>query len=140
MRCAFPPYIVGTSTRHAGDRGDQFLDLMTLLDHVARGESTRHTVRHVIPQHLFLDLVQRGADGIDLGQQIDAVAVLRDHALQAADLTLNPLQASDHGGLGRVMHPTLLRRRSLDTVPWRGIWLELAATSPATSSVGASGG
>src|SRR5580658_6237539 len=40
-----------TLARHTRDRGDQFLDLVTLLDHVARGEGARDTVRHVIPQH-----------------------------------------------------------------------------------------
>src|ERR1017187_4442881 len=43
-------------TRHSCNRRDQCLDLVTLLDHVTPGESARHTTRHVVAQHLFLDL------------------------------------------------------------------------------------
>jgi hypothetical protein len=38
------------------------------------------------------DLLERGLDGRDLGEDVDAVGVLVDHPLQAADLALDPAQ------------------------------------------------
>src|SRR5215472_12620809 len=70
--------------RHAPDRRHQLLNLVPLLDHVARGECSRDAVRDVITQDLFLDLVKRRADGIDLSQNVHAVAILINHPDQAA--------------------------------------------------------
>ena len=71
--------------------------------------------RHVIAQDLLLDLVQRGAHGVDLGQHIDAVAVLLDHAQHAAHLALDPLQPRRHGLLCRIVHLATIPRRGIST-------------------------
>lgn len=51
----------------------------------------------MVVQDFLLDLVERGAHRADLGQHIDAVAVLLDHAGDAAHLALD---ASEPGELG----------------------------------------
>ena len=43
-------------------------------------------------EHLDGDLLERGLDGGDLGEDVDAVGVLVDHPLQTADLALDPAQ------------------------------------------------
>jgi hypothetical protein len=49
-------------------------------------------MRDVVAQDLALDLVQRRTDGADLGQHVHAVAVILDHALDAAHLSLDLAQ------------------------------------------------
>jgi hypothetical protein len=44
----------------------------------------------VIFEHLLLDAPERGTDGRDLRYDIDAVAILFQHAREAAHLTLDP--------------------------------------------------
>ena len=47
------------------------------------------------------DLFERGLDGRDLGQDVDAVGVLVDHPLEAADLALDAAEAIvDGAGIG----------------------------------------
>lgn len=46
---------------------------------------------HVAAKDLSLNLVQGGANRIDLGQDVDAVAVVLHHAMESADLTLDAL-------------------------------------------------
>ena len=52
-----------------------------------------HTVRDVPVEQPERDLVERGLDGGDLRQDLDAVAVVVDHPLDAAHLALDLLQA-----------------------------------------------
>jgi len=61
-------------------------------------------MRHVIPEHFFLEAPQRGAYGRYLRDDIDAVAVLVDHFGQAADLALDPAQAFLTGCLDVFSH------------------------------------
>ena len=44
----------------------------------------------VVVEQAERDLVERGLDRADLRQHVDAVAVVLDHPLDAADLTLDP--------------------------------------------------
>ena len=60
--------------------------------------------RDVVAQHLLLDAPQRRADGGDLRDDVDAVAVLLDHAGEAAHLALDAAQALQAGGLGCFAH------------------------------------
>jgi hypothetical protein len=47
------------------------------------------------------DLLERGLDGGDLGEDVDAVGVLVDHALEAANLPLDaPEAVVDGAGIG----------------------------------------
>src|SRR3712207_9583839 len=48
-----------------------------------------HAVPGMVVQEPERDLVQRGLDGRDLREDVDAVALLVDHPLDAADLALD---------------------------------------------------
>ena len=52
-----------------------------------------HTVAGVAVQQTEGDLVERRLNGGDLGDHIDAVAIVFDHSLDASHLTFDPLQA-----------------------------------------------
>ena len=84
---------VMSSSRHAADGRDQFLDLALLVDWISGGEGMRHAMRDMVAQHFALHLVERGADGADLGQDVHAVSVVFYHAQKAADLALDPPEA-----------------------------------------------
>ena len=73
----------------AGDGGHQLLGAL-LLD--LRGAAD-HAVAGVVVHEAERDLVERGLDRGDLRQDVDAVAVLLDHLLDAADLALDALEA-----------------------------------------------
>src|SRR5512133_4165172 len=47
----------------------------------------------VVVEQAERDLVERGAHGADLGEDVDAVAIVLDHALDAADLAFDAAQA-----------------------------------------------
>src|SRR5262245_51409133 len=49
------------------------------------------------------DLLERGLDCADLGHDLDAVAVLFDHSLHAADLAFDAAKAGDELILGRTV-------------------------------------
>ena len=67
-----------------------------------RSPSSRahHAVARVLVEEPERDLVQRGVDRRDLGEDVDAVAIVLDHALDAADLALDPAQALEQLVLG----------------------------------------
>jgi len=79
-------------------------DLAALLGLVARSDGVLDAVRHVIGKYLFLGAAQRGAHRRQLRDDIDAIAVLLDHAGQAAHLAFDPRQAPEHRTLGNVSH------------------------------------
>jgi hypothetical protein len=58
----------------------------------------------VIAQDLLLDAVQRRTHGTDLRQHIDAVAVILDHAGDAADLALDAAEPGKLGFLYFLIH------------------------------------
>ena len=68
------------------DGGHELVGLVRLL--VVGG--AHHAVPRVVVQQAERDLVERGLDGGDLRQDVDAVAVVLDHALDAAHLALDP--------------------------------------------------
>ena len=88
-----------------------------MLDHITRRECVRDTMGYVIAQNLLLDLMQGGPDGIDLRQDVHAIAILIHHPQQAADLPFDPLEPRDDGASRRVVHYL----PALDTIPMRGI-------------------
>ncbi len=63
-----------------------------------------HAVADVIAHHLELDLFQRRAHGRDLGHDVDAVAILVDHADEAAHLALDPSEPLAAGCPGLIAH------------------------------------
>ncbi len=64
----------------APDHGHQFCDLFALVGLVTARDGVLDAVRHVIPQYLLLDTPQRGPDGGDLGDDVDAVTILINHS------------------------------------------------------------
>ena len=71
------------------DGGHQLLGHLFLL--VALGP--RHAMARVVVEQPERHLVQRGLDRADLGEHVDAVAVIANHALHPAHLPLDPAQA-----------------------------------------------
>src|SRR3954447_8681794 len=83
---------ISAPTHEPADRTHQLVGLFCRLVGAAVTLSEQAVARVAVEQP-ERDLVQRGLDGGDLGQDVDAVAVLVDHARDAADLTLDPGQA-----------------------------------------------
>src|SRR5207247_6515849 len=65
-------------------------------------------VVHMVIEHLEAQALQCGSDGGDLGQDVDAVAVVVDHALDAAHLSLDAVEAL----LERLFFVAVLHQRS----------------------------
>lgn len=78
------------------------LDLPVALG--AGVESVGHAVPQMVRQRLLLDPVEGGADGTDLGQHVDAVAVLLDHARDTAHLALDATEPGELGFLQSLIH------------------------------------
>jgi len=53
-----------------------------------------HAVLRVVGEKKERDALERGFDRADLRQDVDAVAVIVDHLLQAPDLAFDSLQAA----------------------------------------------
>ena len=58
-------------------------------------EGVRHAMLQMISQRLLFDFVQRGANGANLGQHVDAVAFFLDHAGNTAHLALDTAEACE---------------------------------------------
>src|SRR4051794_17206716 len=91
-------------------------------------------VAGVVVEEAEGDLVQRGLDGGDLREDVDAVAVLVDHLLDAAHLTLDAAQALGEVVLGGGVagHTTILPPGGTDGVACA------AWTSPSPEATGRS--
>src|SRR5665213_3451336 len=87
--------------RYCIDVLTQISAVKAALDKVALGLLDDHAVVRVVVEQAERDLVERGLDGADLRQHVDAVAVLFDHALDATDLPLDAAQPCEQRGLGR---------------------------------------
>jgi hypothetical protein len=72
---------------------DQFRDFGALLFRIAAGNGVFDAMAYVILQDQFLDPTQGCADRSDLRHNVDAVAILLDHAGEAAHLTLDAVEA-----------------------------------------------
>jgi hypothetical protein len=58
----------------------------------------------MVAEHLLLDLAERGAHRPDLRDDVYAVAVVLDHAGDAADLAADAVEAAEHRCLGFGLH------------------------------------
>lgn len=70
----------------------QFGDLLSLVLLTARDHRMRHAMLDMVFEDCVFDTLQRGARGSKLRDQVDAVAVGFDHAVQALDLADNAVQ------------------------------------------------
>ena len=84
---------------------------------VAGRERVRDAVADVILEELHRDALQRGRHGGDLREDVDAVALVLDHPLDAPHLTLDAVQALDQRVLlrdvavGHAVSPSVASRR-----------------------------
>ena len=76
---------------------EQFFRLLASGSFVARAQSASDAVADVLVENLEREGLERRVDRRDLREDVDAVAVLFDHALDAPHLALDPVQASDEG-------------------------------------------
>ena len=76
---------------------------------------------HVAVEDLEGERVERGRDGADLREDVDAVAVFVDHPLDAAHLALDPVQALDQRLLVGVVAVGLLLLRGLAHVAFLSV-------------------
>ena len=84
-------------------RGQNHYDTY-LLSGVSGDNGVLDTVGDVITQNFLLDASQCRAYGGDLRDDIDAVAIILDHAGEAADLTFDAAQALQAGGFRAFRH------------------------------------
>ncbi len=80
------------TTHEAADGGHQLGRLLVAL---LRGVGPEHAVSGVVVEQPERDLVESGLGGADLGQDVDAIAVVLHHALDSADLALDPAQSRE---------------------------------------------
>src|SRR4029450_434984 len=83
---------------------EQLVDLGLALALVAAMEGMRHAVLQMVAQRLLLDAVAPRTHGADLRRHVDAVAVLLDHAGDAAHLALDAAEPGKLGFLQSLIH------------------------------------
>src|SRR5207244_7897314 len=86
-----------SSARSAGagealDSLEELLGLRVRVGLVAGGEGAGHAVADVLVEDPEGERFEGGVDGGDLGEDVDAVAVLLDHPLDAADLAFDAVE------------------------------------------------
>src|SRR4051794_12527115 len=94
----------------ADEPGDRVGRLFDLGARITRAGGVHDTVRKVVLEQSHGDGVQRALGGGDLGEDVDAIRVLVDHPLKAADLPLYPAQPPEQGLLvtGVAVRPRML--------------------------------
>ena len=86
---ALPPALVLAAPHEAADCRHHLVGARISRRGVV---GAHHAVLGVIVEQAQGDLVERGLDRGDLGQDVDAVALVLDHALDPADLSLDALE------------------------------------------------
>lgn len=86
------------------DHVHQLGNLAPLVDLVAGSDRMFNAMCNVVAQDLLLGTPERRAHGGNLGDNIDAVAVALDHAGEAADLPLDPVEPFEAGVLDLAFH------------------------------------
>lgn len=88
------------AAEHIHDLGE----LYALILLVAAGDRMLDAVGHVVTKNLFLGTAQRRPDRRNLGDDIDAVAVVLDHPSEPADLAFDALEPFRDGGFCFWLH------------------------------------
>src|SRR3954447_14009103 len=99
-----PPRPAAGLLAAAHEPADRGHHLVGLVGAVVRA-GAHDAVARVVVEEAERDLVERRLDGGDLSEDVDAVAVLVDHPLHAADLALDAAQALEELVLGRGVAP-----------------------------------
>jgi P-type Cu+ transporter len=84
----------------ARENVDQFADFAPLLALVAGRDRVLDAMRHMIGEDFILGAAQSGTNSRQLGDDVDAIAVILDHAGKPAHLAFDPLEALQHRCLG----------------------------------------
>ena len=82
----------------------QFRDFLALLGLITAFNRAFDAMADMIAQDRIFDLAQCGAHRRELRQNIDAIAVVLDHAGKTADLPCNSVEAFERFGLGFLLH------------------------------------
>src|SRR5262249_42668748 len=98
----FPP--PPRSARGPAQHRHQLGDLAPLLGGAATDDGVFDAVSDVIAQHLLLDPPERGAHRGNLGDDVDAIAIILEHAGEPAHLPLDAAEALLAGGFGWLAH------------------------------------
>jgi hypothetical protein len=91
-RMTLPEQKSSTLAIGATDHFHQLGDLAALLGLVARGDRAFDAMGDMIAQDDFFRPSQRRTHGRDLGDDIDAIAIVLDHPPKASDLTLDAFE------------------------------------------------
>ena len=90
-----------------------------------RADGVFDAMGDMILENFLLDALQSGAHRRDLGDHIDAIAVLFDHPQQAAHLPLDAVEAFQAGCLGDRLHPCHIPHMGIldkvENMPMKGI-------------------
>lgn len=92
------------STTGPREHFHQFRNLPPLIVLVAAGNGLLDAVGNVIVQDFLFNPAQRCAHGGDLGDDIDTVAVLLNHAGKASHLAFDAVEALGYGFLSIFAH------------------------------------
>ena len=95
---------ISISAIRPADGVHQFRDLTALVGFVARGNGVLDAMGDVVAQDFFFGATQCRAHGGDLRDDVDAVAVLFDHARETAHLAFDPVEPLEAGFLDIVAH------------------------------------
>src|SRR5215831_10795010 len=90
--------------RRATHHVHQFGDLAPLIDLVAAPDRVIDTMRHMIAQDFFFGTPERGADCTDLRHDVDAIALVLNHAGEAPHLTFNTIESLERCRLAVLCH------------------------------------
>src|SRR5688500_13815455 len=96
IRLPTSPGTDSSRPNETGDGGGGLVDLVGCVP-AATADGVGDAVAQVIIQELERDGLQRLGHRGDLREDVDAVAVLLDHALKATHLSLDPPQTLLHG-------------------------------------------
>src|SRR5581483_12366537 len=87
---------------HLGEavhRVEQLLGLRLSLGLITGSKRAGDAVLDVVVEDPEAEAFERGCDGADLGEDVDAVAILGDHLLDPPYLAFDSVQALDEGAL-----------------------------------------
>lgn len=102
-----------TSPFREAEHVHQLGDLAALIGAVARGDGALHAMRNMVAQDLLLHPAQGRAHRGNLRDDVDAIAVVRHHARQAAHLAFDPLQPFFNRRLGFLVHAVYIPPRGI---------------------------